>query len=110
MVANRQPLAEELCELQAAAAKLARPRREAPDAVTVIDGDQGGEHEQRPPAEWLSCREAAAVTGLGQSTLERHARAGRLPSSKVGRCRRIHRADLDRFMQARRTPSQTEEP
>lgn len=51
--------------------------------------------------EWLSVREVALVTGLGVRTLERRLADGTLPSTRIGRCRRIARGDLNGFMEGR---------
>ena len=51
--------------------------------------------------EWLTSDECAAITGLGRSTVRRHIATGSLPSSKIGRSRRIHRDQLAAFMDGR---------
>lgn len=50
--------------------------------------------------EWLSVAEAAQVAGLSESSIRRAFASG-LPSSKVGRSRRVHRRDLAEFLRER---------
>lgn len=55
-----------------------------------------------PEREHLSPAEVAALTGMSISTVRRYLDSHELPSIKVGRLRRIARADLTTFMEARR--------
>lgn len=49
-------------------------------------------------AEWLTYREAQALTGLGRTTLWRLVEAGVIPVSVHGRSKRLHRRSLEEFM------------
>ena len=62
-----------------------------------------GEHCQNAfdPCEALTVREAAALLHVSRPTVEKHIRAGELPSALIGRCRRIRRADLEAFLDRR---------
>jgi excisionase family DNA binding protein len=54
----------------------------------------------------LSPREAAKALGMGRSRLYELLRAGEIKSLKVGRLRKIARADLDAFVEGLRAASQ----
>jgi excisionase family DNA binding protein len=54
----------------------------------------------------LSPREAAKALGMGRSRLYELLRAGDIKSLKVGRLRKIARADLDAFVEGLRAASQ----
>jgi excisionase family DNA binding protein len=48
--------------------------------------------------EVLTLREAADFLRCSPDTVKRHARAGELPASKIGRVWRFRRADLDEWL------------
>ena len=50
------------------------------------------------PALLLSPEEAAAVLGVGRSTVYRLMESGELRRVSIGRCARIPRADIDRYV------------
>jgi excisionase family DNA binding protein len=51
-----------------------------------------------PTREWLSYAEAAALVGLGRTTLWKLAGAGELEVARVGRAVRINRESLTAYM------------
>jgi excisionase family DNA binding protein len=51
-----------------------------------------------PTREWLSYAEAAALVGLGRTTLWKLADAGEIEVARVGRARRISRRSLTAYM------------
>ncbi len=51
-----------------------------------------------PSREWLSYAEAAAVVGLGRTTLWKLAGAGEVEVARVGRAVRINRKSLTAYM------------
>ena len=52
----------------------------------------------------LSPEEAAAVLGVGRSTVYRLMESGELRRVSIGRCTRIPRADIDRYVAALLAP------
>jgi excisionase family DNA binding protein len=58
------------------------------------------EQEEREPEsrEWLSPQELAEFLNIGRTTSYRLLRENRIPSSRIGRLRRVHVADVRRFM------------
>jgi excisionase family DNA binding protein len=59
----------------------------------------------RYASELLTLEEARQVLRFSKSKLYAERRSGRLPSRRFGpRAVRIHRKDLDRYIQAARTP------
>lgn len=102
-VQEGKPCPPALAEIEAQLVEAARSdtdRQEPPRAATVGTQVHDGFHVR--DREWLSIREAAAVTGIGVRTLERRIAEGSLRSSRVGRCRRIARPDLTKFMESQR--------
>lgn len=58
------------------------------------------ELRDRPePAEWLTTAQAAAIPGWHPKTLQRKARAGEIPSTKVGTDLRFRRSDLEAYLE-----------
>jgi len=51
-----------------------------------------------PSREWLSYAEAAALVGLGRTTLWKLAGAGEIEVARVGRAVRINRESLTAYM------------
>ena len=71
------------------------------------------------PLEAVTVKQAAELLHVSRPTVENYIKAGALPSVKIGRCRRIMRADLEAFLQfrwawgfdtMRRPASQPQEP
>ncbi len=56
------------------------------------------EETEFDPLETLTVKEAAALLHVSRPTLVKYIKAGQLPSLTLGRCRRIRRADLERFL------------
>ena len=52
----------------------------------------------------LTLEEAAYELSIGRSLLYEHVLRGDLPSIKLGRCRRIRRLDLERFVEGLARP------
>jgi len=53
-----------------------------------------------PADEWLDAEAAAEVIGVCSRTLIKRAKAGELPSSRIGKLWRFRRADLDEYLRA----------
>ena len=62
-------------------------------------GQEGREPESR---EWLSPTEMAELLNIGRTTSYMLLRQNRIPSSRIGRLRRVHVADVRRFMRENR--------
>lgn len=56
------------------------------------------EETEFDPLETLTVKEAAALLHVSRPTLVKYIKAGQLPSLTLGRCRRIRRTDLERFL------------
>jgi excisionase family DNA binding protein len=56
-----------------------------------------------PAGPWLTVPEAARHLGISRSGTYTLLRQG-MPSSLLGRCRRIHRDDLDAWVRAQKSP------
>ena len=59
--------------------------------------------EEEEHQQILLPREAALYLRIAESTLRRWVKSGRLKSVRLGRCVRIARSDLDRFIEANRS-------
>lgn len=58
------------------------------------------ELRDRPePSEWLTTAQAAEVLGWHPKTLQRKARSGEIPSTKVGTDLRFRRSDLGAYLE-----------
>lgn len=90
-----------LADIEAVAVQAATGSQEQPRARSVPTAHDTGLHDQ----EWLSPQDVATVTGLSVSTVRRHIRSGELRSGKVGGRRLVARADLEDFMNRRRSDS-----
>lgn len=60
---------------------------------------------QSDGAAWLTIEQASRYLNLGRSTVYIALNSGQLSYAKVGRCRRIAKAELDRFMAAASVPA-----
>jgi excisionase family DNA binding protein len=68
---------------------------------------QGGDVAEPPPEPGervLSVPEAAALLGISEHTLKRHARAGTVPCQKVGKFWRFSKSELEAFVAAGQAP------
>lgn len=81
----------ELPELEDILAGIAQGGPGRPQTASAVNGAtvRGMDHD------WLTPDETAVVSGLSPRTIRR-----RIPSSKIGRSRRISRTDLEQFMRA----------
>jgi excisionase family DNA binding protein len=70
-----------------------RPRRPAQNRADGAAGAAGAD-----PDQLLTVGEAAAILGIGRSTLYELMTRGAITSVKVGRCRRFRRSDVNRFI------------
>ncbi len=88
----------ELAELEETLAGIAHGGPERPRMAPAGNSAnvRGVDHD------WFSPAEAVIATGLSPRTIRRRIADGSLSSSKIGRCRRIARADLDDFMRSER--------
>ena len=53
------------------------------------------------PCEALTVKEVAALLHVSRPTVEKYIKRGELPSTTIGRCRRIRRIDLESFLDCR---------
>lgn len=90
----------QLAELQDMLVAIAQGGPEQPGTVTAIRGGNVGSVD----CDWLTPDEAAVAAGLSPRTIGRRIADGSLPSSKIGRSRRVSRTDLEEFMRER-TPA-----
>jgi len=62
-----------------------------------------GDRSRSPfdPLEAVTVRQAAALLHVSRPTVEKHIKAGELPSALIGRCRRIRRRDLETLLDRR---------
>ena len=83
-----------LPELEELLLAIARGGPEQSGPATAVNGGnvRGVDHD------WLTPDETAVVSGLSPRTIRRRIADGSLQSSKIGRCRRVARTDLDQFM------------
>ena len=63
-----------------------------PEEQQVVDLE-----EQAAPLEWLSTAEAAELLGVGRRAIGQAVARLQLPATRVGRCWRISRSDLDEY-------------
>jgi excisionase family DNA binding protein len=70
----------------------------------ALAGDPDRANGHADPAQTLTPDEAATVANVPVSWIRSEARAGRLPSTKLGHYVRIRREDLLRFVESRRRP------
>jgi excisionase family DNA binding protein len=55
--------------------------------------------------EWFSAEELRRWLGLGKTKVQELLQSGEIPSYRIGRLRRIRRADVERFLERNRTES-----
>jgi hypothetical protein len=60
------------------------------------------QHHNRHEDDWLQLTAAAIVAGVGRSTLDRAATAGRVPFATIAGRRWFHRGDLVALRESRR--------
>ncbi len=71
----------------------------------MVDG-----RDDREPAgsgQVMTVEQVAAYLQLNRLTVYRYIREGQIPATKIGKAYRVLRADLDRFLESRRTVSPT---
>jgi excisionase family DNA binding protein len=68
-----------------------------------VEPENLGQEEQRPESrEWLSPTEMAEFLNIGRTTSYMLLRENLIPSSRIGRLRRVHVDDVRRFMRENR--------
>jgi len=55
--------------------------------------------------EWFSAEELRRWLGLGKTKTQEILQTGQIPSYRIGRVRRIRRADIERFLEQNRFES-----
>jgi len=58
----------------------------------------------------MTVDQVAAYLQLNRLTVYRYVREGKIPASKIGKVYRILRADVDRFLEALKTPASVRQP
>lgn len=63
-----------------------------------------GEARCKDPGQVMTVDQVAAYLQINRLTVYRYVREGWLPAARIGKIYRILRADVDRFLEARRVP------